>query len=838
MNQNSKMKILVTPELMSSPVAHFFLEMGVELEQKYTEGHNYLFAINNACPEVTHLPRLQTKADLDAKFLTHVRSYISEGLFATEAGKKLLTSYFTEAVDFDLVDRYSKDLKNIYSVKIHEYLNVGYFVDSIVVEAYKAKFDINALRDYMHTALKFAFKKVEASQERMPIDLSYSHNGEAFTVQISMEVEFFGGKSEFKEVLDLLTKDTNYFDVTYFDKKKKLTLSMLMFKDKSFKGMKSYFFTEVAKKAASSEVAESPAELHSGLASQEPVRYEAPKGGNEQSKKLAVARKFAIFIKNYRNNEERPKPLERLELIDVEYYLTFYPKQEAVKEVDDEIKNFVFRLIKDDQLFSGITDYVQKIANSKLDPQVQEIQRILAEKSLSDIEEILMIHGKGSEKEGVDRVKGWVDTSDNEAIRVSGKDVAVANNEKWEVKRSQINEKIQDEVIRINSEGRNVIQEDIIRVVAKELDAKENDVKTVVSGIVEEAVSSELVKNQKLEEAFALKILGNQTPDEVREKLEAQIARMKKVIEQMKNEIIRFQNEKTLQGIEGNLAAPSQENPELGKLKSALGKAVEVAKAKDKIIEKYKNDAEINLRAKDMKITALEDRIEEIKSEFARSREFANEEKLQILQAENKSLKGRLELANKKVNIINENIENRESETTEKHEREIESLRSNMQMAQSVIERFKQDKLEMESRFQEEREANRKLKEENSAAGSNSAMKSELAEREAQIAILQSDRKASEDKYKLLSIELKKTEQKLKYVTSQLESSNKKGGSGQKSADAYAKQLEQANSRLSEANNEVAEKRKEIVKLKQENTLMSSKIAELEKKLGVAKKAS
>ena len=239
-----------------------------------------------------------------------------------------------------------------------------------------------------------------------------------------------------------------------------------------------------------------------------------------------------------------------------------------------------------------------------------------------------------------------------------------------------------------------------------------------------------------------------------------------------------------------------------------------------------------------MKIAALEDRIVEIKSEFARSREFASEEKLQILQAENKSLKGRLELANKKVNIINENIENRESETTEKHEREIESLRSNMQMAQSVIERFKQDKLEMEARFQEEREANRKLKEENSAAGSNSAMKSELAEREAQIAILQSERKSSEDKYKLLSIELKKTEQKLKYVTSQLESSNKKGGAGQKSADAYAKQLELANSRLGEANNEVAEKRKEIVKLKQENTLMSSKIAELEKKLGVTKKAS
>lgn len=837
MTENLKKKILVTSELASSPVGIFFQEeLGLDLATKYVAGQEYIFAVNNVAPEITNIPRLQTVKDIDPKLVKFVRSSISEELFKTASGKTLLKSYFTEASEFDLVDRYSKDFKNIYTVKIHDYLNIGFFIDSIVIEAYKAKFDINKLRDYLHVALGFAFKKIEAGEERMPLDLSYSHNGDAFAIQISMNVEFFAGKSEFDSVLESLSSKCNFFDVTYFQKKNKLTISSLVFRDESFKGLHSYFFTEILNKSKEEEVETPPSEVHSGLVAQEHVRYEAPAGGNEQSKKLALARKFALFIKNYRNNQEAPKPLERLEQIDIEYYLTFYPRQEAIKELDEEIRTFIFRLLKDDQLFDGISDYVQKIASSNLDAQVQEIQRVLASKSLHDIEEILTIHGKPGEAEGVTKVKGWVDTSDNEAIIVSGKDVAVANNEKWIVKRGQINEKIQDEVTRISSEGRNVVQEDIIRVVARELDAKEKDVKTVVSGIVEEVVASDLVKNQKLEEAFALKILGKQTPDEVREKLESQISRMKKVIEQMKNEIIRFQNEKTVEGIEKGITEP-KDNAEVTKLRAALGKTLELAKAKDRLLEKYKGDAEINLKAKDLKIGSLENRIDELKAEFSRSREFANEEKLQKLEVENKTLQARLDLANKKVNIISDKIDNKESEELLKRERELEAVKQNMQMAQSVIERFKQDKLDMEARFQEEREANRRLKEEVSSGGS-SAMKSELAERDAQVSILQSERKAIEEKYKLLTIELKKAEQKLKFTASQLESSNKKGGAGQKSADAYAKQLDQANSRLNEANNEVGEKRKEIVKLKQENSLMSSKIAELEKKLGTAKKAS
>ena len=232
-------KILVPPELRSSAMGAFFEELGFELNLKYITGNEYVFAVNNACPDVLNIPRLKTKDPINPDLQPMVRSFISEDNLKSMQGRKLLTSYFNDGLEFDLVDRYSKDFKNIYTVKIHEYLNIGYFTDQIIVEAYKAKFNINVLRNYLNAAMNFAFKKVEITEESMPIDVSYSHNGEAFTVQISMNVDYFEGIKELNEFFPVLTENSNFFDVTYFHKKNKLTLSSLVFKDKKL-AMKSY----------------------------------------------------------------------------------------------------------------------------------------------------------------------------------------------------------------------------------------------------------------------------------------------------------------------------------------------------------------------------------------------------------------------------------------------------------------------------------------------------------------------------------------------------------------------------------------------------------------------
>lgn len=822
-------KILVSAELASSEMGVFFQELGFELHQKYVEGSEYVFIVDSACPELPTYPRLQISDKLDAKFFPYVRARISKEMFESVQGKKLLTSYFHDALEFDLVDRYSKDLKDIYTVKIHDYLNLGFFVDSIIVEAYKAQFDINALRTYLNTALNFAFKKVEMSREAMPIDVSYSHNGDAFTVQISLYTDKFKGKSEFGDKFAELTADTNYFDSTYFHKKKKLTISSLFYKNADLSKAKSYFFTEVASRSADLE--ESEADLHSGLVLKDKVNYEAAKPAQmDQEKRFSLARKFALFIRNYRKNEESPIPISKLEVNDVINYLGYYPRQEALQDVDEEIKNFIFKLLKDDNLFNGIDETVQKIANTNLDSQMSEIQKVLGEKSLSDIEDIMLIKGGESEKSTSNLIKGWAESSPD-FQRISGQESGMSDNARWEVRKLQLNEKIQDEVMRVNSEGRSIVQDDIVRVMAKELDAKEQDVKSVVGGIVEEVVSTEILNTNRLEEEFAKKILNTQSnADLVKEKLESQISRMKKIMDQLKREIIKLQSEKSDR--EDGDRPLDVDNAEANKLKMALGRTMDALKAKERINEKVKADAEQALRHKDLKIDFLEQRIEEIKSEHMRSREFANEEKLEKLEVDNKTLQSRLDLANKKVNIISENISSRDAEAQGKRDKEIESVRGNLQLAQSVIDDLKNEKLKLEIRASEDRETIRKFKEEKGGTKHDE-------EKDGMIQILTADRKALEDKFRAQAIELKKVEQKLKYTLSQLETSNKKkvaANPGQKTAEAYAKQLDQLSSRMAEVSAEVGEKRRETVKLKQENSMMSSKITELEKKLAILDK--
>lgn len=818
----SKKKILVAPELKNSAMGIFLEEQGFELNYKVTQDCEYLFVLDNAFPDILDIPRMQTIQTIDPKFAPLVRCYFSEEFLESSAGKTLLESYFKDSVEFDLVERYSKSFKNIYTVKIHDYLNVGFFIDTIIVEAYKAQFDITALRNYLHTAFNFTFNKIEQNTSPMPLDVSYSHNGSAFTIQISLHVDGFKGIAELKDVMTSLTENSSFFDVAYFQKTNKLTLSSLIFKDPKLKKLKSHFITEIVKRSLENNEIDKNAEVHSGLKIPEKVDYVVAPPIDEQALKLSLARKFALFIKNYRKNEESPKSSDKLELSDVDHYLKHYPIQSAIKEIDDEIKKFILKLISDDQLFDGISDYVTKISSSNLNNHAQEIQRVLGGKSLSDIDEFVLIKGSPADKEQVERVKGWVPERDDEI---------------WELKRSEITEKIKDEVIRIKSNGGNIIQDDIIRVMAKELNAQENDVKIIVSGIVEEVVSSELIKNQKLEEAFAIKILEQQAPAQVREKLESQITRMKKIMEGLKQEIIKLHNEKADRvTADREMLLQNSDQSENLKLRTALIRTMDALKAKERFVEKMKSDNELLSKAKDQKTEALAAKIEEMKAAYANSKEFANEEKLKIIEAENKSLNQRLDHANKKVNIINENIENRENESLEKREKEVETLKGNLQIAQLVIERFKQDKIEMELRYNVEKEALRKLRDEKGPSG---VSKEELLEKDLALSGAMTEKKLMEEKFRAQAIELKKLEQKLKFVTSQLETAGKRktpSPTGQKSAEAIQKLLDQSNARLAETTSEMAEKRKEVIKQKQENIMMSNRIAELEKKLAAADK--
>jgi hypothetical protein len=818
LSQSLKKLILVSPEQKDALAASFFQNAGFELHSEFNEQLSYEFILDDFLPELTNLPRVQTKKTILEKCSSQVRAVVDEKMLNSEEGTKLLNRYYSDLNDFSIVEYFSKEFKNIYTLKVQDYLNIGYFIDTIVVEAYKNKFDHEKIREYLNYGLVKAFKIVEQQSGPECLDVSFSYSEEGFAVQIAFQSSAAGIKKDFESLREFASH-TNFYDLVYFAKREKVIFSSAWFKKAELKLASCFFFTQVSARKA----AESSSEIQSVQGPDETVKYEAVKSNTDQSKKLQLARKFSLFIKNYREKEHSAKDVGALEIADIEDYLLKYPRQDSVSELDDETKTFILKLIQDESLYQNVTDFVQKIAGSNLDSHVDEIQRVLGGKTLKDMEEIFMVKGSKDEN-GNEKtvVKGWTED---------------LNEEEWKVKRSAMVENIKDEVTVIKSQGRNVIEDDILRVVSGQLNANPDDVKTVVKGLVEEAVTTELLKKEKLEEAFSRTFVKDSTPaiDTAKEKLEIQVARMKKLMEQMKNEIVKLKNDSLIQVSSSASSGDNAQNPEVIELKRALEKTMEMVRNKEKMGLKLKSDLESIVQAKNEKIATLEMRIDSIKSDFAKSSEFANEETIEKLQVENKSLNARLELANRKINIINENMDKQDNDANVKKDRELLTLKTNMQSAQTLIEKFRQERNDFEIKLREEREKYSKLRDEK---GSDS--KDKNLEHEILISSLNSDKKSLEEKTRVQIIELKKMEQKLKFTTAQLEEAQKRKAApvaaSNKSNEAYIKQLEQANARIAEATVDLTEKKKEIHKLKQDNNVMGSKLAELEKKLAISEK--
>ena len=823
----------MSPELLEAPVGAFFKGMGWDIvhETDVESVVNCDFILDGHVPEIIDFPRIKTSAsiELPPELEKSVRGVFDQTALDNIHVQRLLHAQFNNGPEHDFIERYSQNLKKMFILKIHEYLNVGYFIDTMVIEAYKAQFDYDQIRTVLNELILSSLKDVEFSEiDQRYVEVNYAFNENAFAVQVTFDKKEFNLQEEFlsaPEKINFYNKKTQFFEVNHFSKRNRLTVSVLWFRDQKLKNFHAHFFNEITTKI----IQATTLEVKSGLEEKEALNYNPRE--NEQAKKLGLARKIALFIRNYRKNEEAPKAVEKLEILDVEYYMTQYPRQDALAEIDDEIKGFILKLLQDENLYDGISDFVKKIADTNLDNQTDDIKRILSGKSLSDIEETLMIHGKHEDLAGgFTRVKGAPEEADDFKQTISGVTQDLTNDQKWEVQKLEISQKIEDEVSRIKGEGRNVLKEDIIRVVSTQLDASEDDVRIIVGEIVEEAVAKDVVRAEVVpQEVF------NQKEAELvsqKTKYESQIVRMKKVMEQMKNEMLKMRDE--------NLKLSNAESlADNLKLKNALAKTMTALKNKDKMLEKVRADYEAVLSATQEKIHLTEERLRDVREEFSRSSENANVERLSLLEKDNEALAAQLDLANKKINVISDNMDNKdlkESDGIQKRDKEILTLKTSISMAQTLIERFKKEKAELELRLSNEAEHSQRLKDEYEKL--KTATIPDQSDSEEEIQNLMIEKRKLEEQNKAQARELKSLEQKLKFASSKMESELKRKtvAATSKGNEAYIKQLEVASQRVADATAEIAEKKKETIKLKQENTVLLAKIAELEKKLGQSDK--
>jgi hypothetical protein len=762
LSTEDKRKILISPEQQKSQVGTYFQELGFELTNEFVPGDeaSYSFAVDQYFAEA-HIPRVYTKNQDQFKADGTAVSFFDQSFLTEDSVKYLLRAGFSKEADFDLIGHYSADFKNLFSVRIQDYLNVGYFIDLIIVDAYKNKFPINEIRDYLNLSFNYVFELLEINKELTSIDVTYSYTSNGFALEMIMSAPSFSLEHG-NPVYSKLSEKTNCFSLNFYKKRKRLQLSSLWFKSVGLRDFRSCFLSETVGKI---HRAEFNPDTHNRLDENgDEVSYDPSFSSFENTSELYFARQIYLFIKRERSKEENPIPASEIQIKHIDRYLELHPRKGCATKISNEAKLVIIKLLQDDAINQGVEDYIDGLTSLGLETIIDDVQRVLGQKSIDDVKDIMRVAG-GAEEAGDDYtiVNGWALEYDDES---------------WTTKRNALVEAIKKEFSAIKSEGRNFVEEDLVNVVAGNLLVDADEVRPVVRALIEEVAASKMIQKDKstTEGGYELSLSPRLFNSEL-EGAQIQIIKLSKVIQKMRVELGNLLQEN--RELKKKRASEEMENENLT-LKVALGKAMEAVRSKEEFYLSSKIKFEQAIEVKDQNIKKLEQKLELLKDRILKSKQAANEERLEQLTIENKNLSVKLEIAQNKLNIISENMDKQRTNDSSKRE--------------SLIKHFSAEKVILE------------------------------------------------EKLRQATLELKKAEYKNKNLSSQIES-NALGKTTltaqEKTNDYYMRQIEGLNGRIAEAGNELTEKKKEMLKLKQENSALGAKVSELERKVAnLEKKAA
>jgi|GEM_PF-996680 len=876
-----------------SALGRFLLEIGFTIKHEILEAdREYVyFILSDFAPSEIKFPRVELLEEkMPRELAKKVRAKLSLNLVDQLEVRNLIKNYFNEGSEFDIVDRYSKDFKNIYTIKVQDFLNVGYFVDLIVVEAYKNGFDHSYIRQYLNLMLEYNFRTVEAKGSILPVEISFSYNGSGFVVQLLSTINSFHIQNDYHDFIPKMINEIkpNYLDVCYVATRSRLIISALWFKDSSLKDFQASFFTEVIKKPRNKINTQS--EIIPKISNAENVSYVPnPKSGENEIGLITLARKIAQWIESQAidgnvDGVEIPQlSIDQIEL-KVEDYQEIFPSTKKTEKLIVLIKNI---LSEKDQ----INEYVES-KKSNIDEAVEKIVQVISGASFEEIESITKVKGQDEEDAFKTIVKGFKEEVDNDKTIVAGGKEKPTEKDAWKIKQGEIGKYLKEEVTRMKASGEQVTTEDIAMIISNASGADQAQSKKLISGILDQVMVNEYLEEKVIipmkneeensqDDKLELKSLPSSVSqisnfDNVRfAKLEEQNVKMRKLLEQMKNELIKAKamQVNNYQATTSNSESEELDADELAKLSkiadpNILKDEIKSLRSQLRLSLKSKSDTDQLLIQKDLKIAQSEKRLNDFKNSSQRQADLLDKEKLFNLENENKNLLSQLDLAKNKISTIASNTSQKESEILIKKDKELETVRQNFQFAQTVIEKLKDEKNQLEAKLKLEKELSKKHRQEvlqvtdqslnemnskfqtqemNTTIQKESKKDSgseELKQKEKLITQLATEKKALDEKLKNQVLETKKLEHKTKILQSQLDEAQKKKGSqasagNNRAQEALQRQLDMVNAKAVETTNDLTERKREILKLKQENTLMSQKIQELERKLSNSdKKAS
>lgn len=804
-------------------------------------------------------------------FFANGSGYIPNSLFESHFGKRMAAIFIGEKGLSNLSDVFELPVD---SFKISQYFQVGSYIDRLVENSSQKIFNYLSIHRSLYHLFQFvSYFAVKEHFTPLECEMAQNDDGMIFQIQLPILKKDIGilrailGKDE-NESKQFLTRDfilaledSDFTDITFVQKTNRLIITSY-FNSKNLLRLGGFRFSdEISLKSRETNVTptsypKTPGEETTLASSQFPDYQPVTQVGisvsdqslpsnrkdlgfDEERAKVsfAQARKFALFIKNFRIREGSDKEDQNLTNEEVIDYLKHYPRQEVIQDLSQEIKDLICILVKNQKVYQEVTEALSDINSQGFLEKVEEIQRIVSGKNIEEVVEIITVQGGKEFNEEISKIKGWLEKDKDELIKIKANYEDLNDDEKWEVKKSQLNEALKDEVIKIKSSGRDVAEDDYVRVVAGSLGVTEEEARYVVKGFVAEASGDMVVKRiDELRNTVESNEVGTyqKTVLVQNTKLEEQFKKMKRVMDGMKAEIVklRAENAKKSDPLPTGDLSLQLFHVELEKTKQNLAN-------KEKVFKKFREDIDGVIKEKDKTIESLKDKIEKNKSDSSLSVETELKRKVDVLSLENRTYKSKLDLALKKLQIMNDNMDKHDAEFMQKKEKEIEHLKNQVNLSQSILNKFKDEKSKLDLEIHVLRE--KVLKQEEEALGKLDphapTSTQDNIKKEALIQALANDKKGLEDHIRIQNIEFKKLEQKMKLLSVQNDDLARKKGGSAKNVEAAHRQVEVANQKTQEAIQEVAEKKKEVLKLKNENSLLVVKIQELERKMATLERA-
>lgn len=448
---------------------------------------------------------------------------------------------------------------------------------------------------------------------------------------------------------------------------------------------------------------------------------------------------------------------------------------------------------------------IDKIENLELKDVAQKIFG----KDLTPEETEQWVRGLTVDEEDFVRVQGRFEVDDS-FIRIK-EGQPVTDEEMWKFKKSAIIARLEEKIV-VNGSIQECPQ-DFKQIIKNQLGIQDDQVDIVLDTDHVETY----LPGENLKQLWSENKREDFKKDHEILKRDAQIHKMKGLIDRMKAEL------------------SSRASMPMGSSASAMEAALE---SHERLVD-----------SKNKKIESLEKRVDNlIQNRLEQDLDQSERQAFNETIKENENLKNQLEAANKRLTAINENIEAKTKQQTERLTREVDGFKKQNQIAHQFMQASKKEKLNFENEIATLKTENASLIERLSqleTAEQNSNLETELQEKDQLLKDSLNKIRQLEDEVKKSSLAIKKFDQKNKFLTSQLEIAQKAaaghvGVKGQKGNPERAQQvreekmqkvLDSLKANEDRLNSEIALKKEELHKLKSENTALQNKLNEQEKKI-------